>query len=635
LNPMLIAIAGPLTGRTFALGSDPLILGRHGKIEIPDPFVSGEHCSISPEEGRFVLRDLESRSGTVLNDAAIQEGILTPGDQIGVGNCRFLFATGEPPGSQREDLLDSADYLAETTLERPAGAPDLAPAALAAALPAGAAAARAERELKALLQAIEDDLLSLRSTEALARRLFELVFTVSPAGRAALLVLDRSGELETAFHRDRQGATDSFPVSRTLLHKAVGEQVAILAEDVLRTPALGEAASVQAERLRSLLALPVLGPHGVLGLLYADLRQRGPRFDEGHLKFLGATCRLAARALGNVRRIEWLEGERRRLAAALERDMIGESPRMQEVYRRLARAAATVSTVLLRGESGTGKELAARALHQGSPRANRPFVAINCATLTEALLESELFGHEKGAFTGAVERKLGKLEVAHTGTLFLDEVAEMPPNLQAKLLRVLEEKELERIGGTRPIRVDVRVVAATHRDLEQAIRERTFRADLFHRLNVISLTLPALRERHEDIPLLARHFAARFSREQGRPVAGFSPEALACLTRYDWPGNIRELRNAIEGAVALGEGELIVPEDLPEAVLAACPSGLGPEASIPRFHGAVNEYKKRLIVDAVREAGGNIPRAAEILGFHPNALHRLITSLGLRDAIQG
>jgi transcriptional regulator with PAS, ATPase and Fis domain len=323
----------------------------------------------------------------------------------------------------------------------------------------------------------------------------------------------------------------------------------------------------------------------------------------------------------------------RRLAAAVDHGMVGESPRMQEVHRLLARAAPTNATVLLRGESGTGKELAARALHDASSRAGGPFVAINCATLSETLLESELFGHERGAFTGAVERKLGKLEVAHTGTVFLDEVGEFPPNLQAKLLRVLEEREFERVGGTRPIRVDVRIVAATHRDLEQAIRAGTFRADLFYRLGVISITLPPLRERREDIPLLASHFAARVSRDLGRRVAGFSPESRASLERYAWPGNVRELRNAVERAVVLGEGELIGLSDLPEAVIEAAAGGVGEPLGIPRFHAAVQEHKRRLILEAVKEARGNISRAAALLGLHPNYLHRLVTNLELRAAL--
>jgi len=634
LNPRLLAVAGPLAGSTFDLAADPVSLGRHkdNALQIRDLAVSRQHCVVTPEGDRFVLRDLESRHGTFVNGLPVHERTLAPGDQVQVGGSLFRFETAEtdpiPPAGGA--LLDDTDYVAESTVHWSVDAPRLA--ALEAVLPA-AAAGRAERDLAALVQASED-LHALPGTEPLAHRLLELVFAVAPAGRAALLLLDREGEPEAVFARDQRGRSAPFPVSRTLLRQAVDGRITILAADVLCAPGLDQAASVQAERLRSLLAIPLAGPDGILGLLYADTRESEARFDEGHLALLAAAGRLAALALGNQRRLEWLEGEKRRLAAALDPGMVGESPRMKEVYRLLAKVAPTASTVLLRGESGSGKELAARALHDASPRNGRPFVAINCATLSETLLESELFGHEKGAFTGAVERKIGKLEVADTGTVFLDEVGEIPPNLQAKLLRVLEEREFERVGGTRPIRVDVRLVAATHRDLEKAIREGTFRADLYYRLSVITLTLPPLRDRREDIPLLASHFAARVARDLGRPVAGFSPEARACLQRYPWPGNVRELRNAVERAVVLGEGELIVPEDLPETVLETAQGGAGEPTALPQYHAAVNDYKRRLIVDAVKEARGNISKAAVLLGLHPNYLHRLVTNLELRAALQ-
>ncbi len=660
MNPRLVAVAGPLAGSTFALGAAPITLGRQGgcDLQIRDLAVSRQHCvlaplsALTPDDGRFVLRDLASRHGTFVNGVPIRERILDPGDRIHLGGSLFLFATGEiGRGPEAEaGLLDAGDSVVESTVCWPLNAPHLSPAALVATLgaaPPEGDPGRAERDLAALLEASEDlgALGAESAVEPLARRLLDLVFEIAPAGRAALLLFDRSGEPAVAFARDRRGGTAPFPVSRTLLRQAVGERAAILAADVSTTPDLGQAESVQAERIRSLLAVPLLGSAGsqpALGLLYADIRTTGGQLDERHLALLVAAARTAALALLNLRRIAWLEGERGRLLAAVDHDMVGESPRMKEVYRLLARVAPTASTVLLRGESGTGKELAARALHDGSPRNGRPFVAINCATLSETLLESELFGHEKGAFTGAVERKIGKLEVADTGTVFLDEVGEIPLPLQAKLLRALEEREFERVGGTRPIRVDVRLVAATHRDLEKAIREGTFRADLYYRLSVITLQLPPLRERREDIPLLASHFAARVSRDLGRPVAGFSTAARACLERYPWPGNVRELRNAIERAVVLGEGELIVPEDLPEALLeVATARGAdgGTEASsaipaIPRFHGAVNDFKKRLILDAVKESRGNVSQAAHLLGLHPNYLHRLITNLELRAALE-
>jgi Nif-specific regulatory protein len=304
---------------------------------------------------------------------------------------------------------------------------------------------------------------------------------------------------------------------------------------------------------------------------------------------------------------------------------------MNEVYQLIARVAATQSTVLICGESGTGKELVARAIHQNSPRADQPFVAINCAAITETLLESELFGHERGAFTGAVTQKKGQLEVADGGTVFLDEIAELSPALQAKLLRVLQERDFLRVGGTRPVRLDIRVIAATNQELPTAVREGRFRQDLYYRLNVVCLTVPPLRERREDIPLLARYFAAKYGERCKRRIQGVSPEAIACLVRYDWPGNVRELENAIERAIVTGSSEFILPEDLPEIVLE---TGSAAGDSATGYHEAVRKLKKQLILSAVEQTGGNFTEAAKLLGVHPNYLHRLVRNLDLRMALK-
>jgi transcriptional regulator with PAS, ATPase and Fis domain len=289
--------------------------------------------------------------------------------------------------------------------------------------------------------------------------------------------------------------------------------------------------------------------------------------------------------------------------------------------------------VLITGESGTGKELVARALHRNSPRANRPFVAINCAAITETLLESELFGHEKGAFTGAAAQKKGKLEIAEGGTVFLDEIGELSHALQAKLLRVLQEKVFDRVGGTRPVRVDFRLLAATNRDLRAAIDEGTFRRDLFYRLNVVSLSMPALRDRREDIALLASWFLRRYQGQATRHVTEFSPEAVAALSAYDWPGNVRELGNAVEYAVILGQDSIILPDDLPDIVAAATPSRADPAGpSRLRFRNAIDHAKIDLIAKALDETDGNHTAAAHVLGLHPNYLHRLIRTLKMRAA---
>jgi two-component system, NtrC family, response regulator HydG len=312
--------------------------------------------------------------------------------------------------------------------------------------------------------------------------------------------------------------------------------------------------------------------------------------------------------------------------------MVGDSEKLRDTYRRIARVAPTDSTVLITGESGTGKELVARAIHRNSARAARPFVAINCAAITDTLLESELFGHEKGAFTGAVALKKGKLEMAEGGTVFLDEIGELSSGLQAKLLRVLQEKAFERVGGTREVHVDFRLVAATNRDLVSAIEAGLFRRDLYYRLNVVSLSMPPLRERRDDIPLLAHAFLRRQSENAKREILGFSDEALACLTAYDWPGNVRELENAIEHAIVLGRDSFIRPDDLPDAVAeSAAVSGSGAGAGPLRFHDAVRRTKIDVIERALAQAGGHPNAAARLLGLHPNYLHRLIRNLQLRS----
>ena len=332
----------------------------------------------------------------------------------------------------------------------------------------------------------------------------------------------------------------------------------------------------------------------------------------------------------------WAESEREQCAPSsiprcgretfkCESKIVGESVKLRELLELIERVAPTSSTVLIQGESGTGKELVARALHRNSQRASRPLVAINCAAITESLLESELFGHEKGAFTGAIARKKGKLEIAEGGTLFLDEISELAPGMQAKLLRALQEREFDPVGGTRPVKMNVRVIAATNRNLAEEVQKGKFRSDLYYRLNVVSLTTPSLRERREDIPALALRFTAKVSEKYHVPAKTLSADALARLMQYDWPGNVRELENAIERAVVLGTSQEIVAEDLPVAVREPVR-----ETIDTGFQGAVKENKKQLVLQAMEKANGYYVDAAKILGLHPNSLLRLIRTLGLR-----
>src|ERR1043166_4630335 len=346
---------------------------------------------------------------------------------------------------------------------------------------------------------------------------------------------------------------------------------------------------------------------------------------------LGGIAGMAAVSLENARQIEGLKDENSRLRStlAIEHNMIGESAPAQEVYRFIQRVASARSAVLICGESGTGKELAAHAIHANSPRATQPFVPINCAALAEALLESELFGHERGAFTGAIGKKQGKLEVANGGTVFLDEIGEMTLPMQSKLLRFLQDHKIEHLGSTRSIELDVRVIAATNRNLDEAIRNRSFRADLYHRLNVVKVTMPPLRDRREDIPLLASYFAAKYAKECKRAVNGISPEARILLQNYDWPGNVRELENAIERAIVLGSSETISVDDLPRRVLDA--SDASPAGA--KYYEAIKDAKRQLILHALDQARGNYTEAAKALGIHPNNLHRIIRTLDLKSAV--
>jgi transcriptional regulator with GAF, ATPase, and Fis domain len=378
------------------------------------------------------------------------------------------------------------------------------------------------------------------------------------------------------------------------------------------------------------LCAPLVAVEKTLGVIYLAAPASARGFGEEHVYFVSSVSRIAAVTLENLMKLDSLRAENQRLRAAAvgdESSLIGESKAMQRVSEFIARVANGDSTVLIRGESGTGKELVARAIHASSARAPEPFVAINCAAIPEALLESELFGHEKGAFTGAAGMRKGKLEAAEEGTVFLDEIGEMAPLLQAKLLRVLQQREFERLGGNRLLPFNARVLAATNKNLEQAIKNGEFRADLYYRLNVVSVALPALRERREDIPALALYFANQYAAKCKRACKGIAAEARTLLVQYSWPGNVRELENAIEHAIVLGLTDEILPEDLPSALL----EERSAELPAARYHNTLNDTKKQLVLAALDEAKGSPVEAARILGIHPKYLHRLVRNLNLKS----
>jgi transcriptional regulator with GAF, ATPase, and Fis domain len=633
----LVARDGPLKGSVFSLDDTEFSVGRNpsNRLSVSDPSLSRQHCVILSRDGRYHFRDLESRNGSFVNGVPVRERALEDGDEIQIGNSLFLFLAEEaesvPTAISSSLRLDERSVLTGATVVlRSEDSRYFQPDKIATApLPA----LRVSRDLKALLK-ISTAINSVRKLEVLERQLMECIFEVVPAAHGAILLTGDNPDEFTSFSWDRKkGAVPPFPVSGTLVRKVFQEKAGVLSTDVLEDSSLGQSTSLNLSDTRSLLAVPLTIFGRFLGLIYLDTGDPTAKLDKDHLELMTAVAAISAVALENAREVERLEDENQRLKAEIniEHNMVGESSPMRTVYRFVSRVAPTEATVLITGESGTGKELVARAIHRNSPRATKPFVAINCAALTETLLESELFGHEKGAFTGAVAQKKGKLEVADGGTVFLDEMGELAPSLQAKLLRVLQEREFERVGGTRPVRIDVRVIAATNRDLVESVRAGSFRQDLYYRLNVVSIEMPALRERREDIPLLSAYFASRAAEKSKRHVRGVSPEARVCLTNYDWPGNVRELENAIERAVVLGSSEFVLPEDLPEAVLETeRPAGV----NISGYHETIAEAKKQVITRAVDQAGGNYTEAAKLLGVHPNYLHRLIRNMNLKSALK-
>ncbi len=633
MKARLVAVGGPLKGSVFGLHQDPLAIGREpsNQICLDDSSALPLHCRIAIDGERCSIRDLDSLTGTFVNGVPVKDRLLAHGDRIAVGSSVFLFLVeaGEAPKPSPVQLDEDAFLSASATELRREDLFYLHPEVLAALPPSE----RLARDLNTLLK-ISAAIGSIRSAESLQWQLLGMLFDVVPAERGAILLVgDDLEEFTSASTWDRaSGPQHPVHVSRQLAQHVLRERVGVLSNEGLKSEKF-DAAGAADRSVRSLVCVPLVAPEKVLGLIYLDTRNPATPFTRDHLQLVTAIAGIAAMAIENARQVERLGSENRRLRAevSLQHDMVGESARMGEVYQFIARVAPTPSTVLICGESGTGKELVARAIHQNSPRADQPFVAINCAAITETLLESELFGHERGAFTGAVAQKKGQLEVADGGTVFLDEIAELSPALQAKLLRVLQERDCLRVGGTRPVRLDIRVIAATNQDLPTAVREGRFRQDLYYRLNVVCLTMPPLRDRREDIPLLASYFAAKYGERCKRCVQGVSSEARACLARYDWPGNVRELENAIERAVVLGSSEFILPEDLPEIFLE---TGSAAGDSATGYYEAVRKLKKQLILNAVEQAGGNFTEAAKLLGVHPNYLHRLIRNLDLRMALK-
>jgi Nif-specific regulatory protein len=488
----------------------------------------------------------------------------------------------------------------------------------------------------------ETTLAALLEASAVMNSSLEVSATLRAIARTAASVLAAEGSSVLLLDRPRK---------KLVFQAAVGDRSAVLVGEAFdahlgiagRVASTGQAALVPNAQLdpaffagidaktnlttREIIAAPLRYRGEIIGVVEVLNRRPPGQFTEPDLDILQLFANLAAISVSNAQRHEGLKRENRGLREVARHDepIIGHSPAWQAVATLVERVAGTDATVLLLGETGTGKELTARAIHTLSPRQRRPFIAINCAALPETLLESELFGYEAGAFTGAVAQKLGRFELAEGGTLFLDEIGDLSLSTQVKLLRVLQEREFLRVGGVKTIACDVRIIAATNRPLKKAMEQGAFRNDLYYRINVFPIHLPPLRERPEDVTLLIEHFVGLTAQELGRPKPAVTADALALLQVYSWPGNIRELRNVVERAVLLCDGDTITPGQLPKEITGEVQAPVAAEAS-----SSLEDYEKAMIVKALREHDWNQSHAAQALGLSRDNLRYRLRKYAIR-----
>ena len=634
-SPTFLLVRDPVTGRAVIplVPGDRVTLGRAptNRVVLHDEQASRFHAEIDGTAAGWSIKDLDSRNGTLVDGAPVAAGRqLAPGDVVTIGRVEIVVCDGEPP----IDSTGEVPMVAGT-----------AEAAMSAELQAWHASITHRRAKGRLLEDIRESAGTAPRVGRAAAELCRLAFAL---GRAADVQAVASLALESALQgagatrgivllpehmADRSDAeltrVAAVPADWPATAVPQGVVVAVLGTDeaVLACTTAPEGGRVAG------ISAPVRSGGRPVGVLHVEVDAGRREATPDDLEFVMAVCDALGLAIDNLAARQALssrlarstdENEQLRRRLGEESRMVGTSPSLRNIVSQIERVAATKATVLIRGESGVGKELVARAIHEASSRRNAPFICMNCAALTETLLESELFGHEKGAFTGATERKAGKFEAAHKGTLFLDEIGEMSLAIQAKFLRVLEGHPFERVGGSARVQVDVRVVAATNRDLEEAVTAGEFRRDLYFRLKVVEILVPPLRKRPEDIEMLATHFFQRFAAEAGRRLRGFTPEAMAAMQAYHWPGNIRELRNCVERAVVLSQDEWLDANELALSHLSS-PGDTGPVPTArptPFTPVSLDEMERKHVLATLEAVGGNKTKAATILGIERSTLDR-------------
>jgi Nif-specific regulatory protein len=662
----------PLTaGQTVTLGR-----AASNRIVLKDDLCSREHAEVAFAGGSWRVRDLNSLNGTRVNNERLagHDWELEPNDEIQVGRTVLLFVQRmdqlpalparpiEPGGPDKADLggsLSIKKRLNQTRFLTPV--PRMPEKVTSEGTTSEGTTTDAPLQRHALsrdlslLYRLALDMGTADNYEDLCRIVLDALLEAIPAEVGAILSVpagrpgarrrevgltagksQRGQELEVTAYRGAgqhdKGSVTYMRVSEYVSDEVLATREAVLAEDVARDRYLRNRESLSDLGATSLICAPILFEDQVLGLIHLYCTDPHRALDNEDLEFAVAVAKQLGMVIHQLQRRQTLTAANRSLQDQLriESELIGNSPPMKEIEVQIARVAATNATCLIRGESGVGKELVARAVHYSSPRREGPFVCLNCAALTETLLESELFGHEKGSFTGATDKKIGKFEAAHHGTIFLDEIGEMTVSTQAKLLRILEGHPFERVGGHTPIQVDVRVVAATNQQLEEAVHKGIFRRDLFFRLQVVEISVPPLRERKSDVPQLAEHFLARFVRETGRKIRGFTPAALKKMEEYHWPGNVRELRNVVERAVALGAGPLLDVTDIWLSTLERHGPPAVPGSAEVYEALSLEEIEKRHILATLNHTDWNKSQAATILQIERSTLDRKIKNYELK-----
>ncbi len=667
-----------MPGETVTIGRAPT-----NRIVVKDERCSRNHAEVFASQGGWVLRDLESRNGTSANsERVIGDHQLNPGDIIRVGSACLAFVD-----DLSKAFPDSKSVLRGS--REITGSTDLGPNGMGIEIPADSDVDLSDNESVFDIDPAEPTHITHRRQQSrylepgydatdltgdgqplpsdstpkvgraaatLCRLAFELakatdvnslasialdgLFDGTQADSGSIMIFGEAEEGKEPTLRQLAERSDSSHryqrVSKFLSSTVLREGQGVLARNIMDDSQLGARDSSGDILASSVLCAPIRSKTEPLGLVHLYSTSSAKPLDPEDLEFTLAVADTLAVALSNLEHREELaenldkardENTQLRERLGVQSEIVGASEAIARVTQEIARAAPSRATVLIRGESGVGKELVARAVHFSSPRSEGPFVCLNCAALSESLLESELFGHEKGAFTGATDRKMGKFEAAHDGTLMLDEIGEMSPAIQAKFLRVLEGHPFERVGGNKAIKVDVRVIAATNRDLEQQVAEGAFRRDLYFRLHVLEIVVPPLRKRPDDVPVLADHFLERYNAETGRRIRGFTNRAMEALLTYRWPGNVREMKNVVERAVVLCSGDVIDVDDL---VLSTLKTSGDTEADLPA--GAVGAYEpvplseieRRHILATLKSTGWNKSRSANILGIERSTLDRKI-----------